>query len=175
FSWLVLIAATSLGAQVLLTEIFAQTWANVFITAAAVAYCAIVWWKPYEPLAARTMLRKIVVATLFFRFFVVLVTLASSWAGNHFLSERQDLAIDAVATTTENIEAPRSGDDETWFDQIRQAVDIQAQLASLEQRVDVAISYLVDLIVTFVVQTIVFPLGAAAFAVGSIRAVWRRL
>ena len=35
FSWLVLFSASSLGIQVLLTEIFAQTWANVLISVVA--------------------------------------------------------------------------------------------------------------------------------------------
>ena len=173
FSWLALFAAASLGTQILLTEIFQAAWLNALISITVGVYLVCLWWKP--DVAPR--FQKLMVATLFLRFFVVLVALASTLVSEHLVRERQDATLanltNASATIDENV--TRLDAQSSFFDRLGQSVDVGNQIEALGQRVERLIGDIVDLFVTFIVQTIVLPLLTAGVVYISLRALWRWL
>jgi predicted PurR-regulated permease PerM len=115
-----------------------------------------------------------------------MVTLSVGLVDHWVLQERQETALAELTMATEQIEqleeAPPPALDtersildrfESALDASRQALDIEAQISSLQTSVESSISQLIDLIVVFVVQTLLLPLLAFYIAVGSFKWFWR--
>jgi hypothetical protein len=184
FSWLALAASASLGTQMLLTQVFAEPAVNVALTAAVAAYLAVLWWP--RPVAAMKWLLRLAAFIIFLRFVFTSVTLLVGWVDHWVLEERQALAMSQLTQATATIEAleGRSADPlttpdsllqrfESAIDGSRQAFDIQTRLNTLKTRVEESINHLIDLMVLFLVQTLVLPLGAFYLALACFRAFWR--
>ena len=88
--------------------------------------------------------------------------------------------MEQIAQTTENIEELEVQEDasllerfNTFLEEQRQALDVRAQLRALKERVESAIEALVDLIVVFVVQTLILPILGLFVSVWVLKRVWR--
>jgi hypothetical protein len=184
FSWLALAASASLGTQMLLTQVFAEPAVNVALTAVVAAYLAVLWWP--RPVAPMKWLLRLAAFIIFLRFVFTSVTLLVGWVDHWVLEERQALAMSQLTQATATIEAleGRSADPlttpdsllqrfESAIDGSRQAFDIQTRLNTLKTRVEESINHLIDLMVLFLVQTLVLPLGAFYLALACFRAFWR--
>lgn len=169
FSWLVLMAAVSLGLQMLLTELFATTWANVAVTVVLLAAAA---WAWRQPTPTSQLVVRAAAVMLLVRFAVVAAALASSAIAQGFLAEREAQSVAFLSQTTSTIEAgtppavPPAADDSSmmerfneFLDDQRSALDVQARLNNLQERVESAIGHVINLIVIYLVQTIVIPVG----------------
>ncbi len=188
FSWLALLACVSLGTQILLAEVAANAWMNGALSAAAAAALLAMWIPAAAPL--RLPLLRLTVVLLFARFLFALVTLTTGVVDQLVLAERQQEALERIELTRERIEelqqqpgeAAPPGDASApsvlqrfgaFLDDQRQALDVKAQLDALTERVENAIEELVNLIVVFVVQTILVPVAALLLAYWGLRALWR--
>jgi ABC-type multidrug transport system fused ATPase/permease subunit len=184
FSWLALAASASLGAQMLLSEIFAEPLVNAALTLTVIVYLLILWWP--RPLPSLGWMLRLAGLIVFLRFLFSVVTLTVGWIDHWVLAERQQEAITQLSDTTRELEeledAEISPDAtersvlerfESALDSSRQALDVESQLEALSSRVEDSISQLIDLIVLFVVQTLMLPLGAFYLALASFRWFWR--
>ena len=89
--------------------------------------------------------------------------------------------MERIAQTTQNIEVLQAEETDssllerfsTFLDEQRQAFDVRAQLIALKERVESAIEAMVDLIVVFVVQTLILPILGLFTAVWILKRVWR--
>ena len=61
---------------------------------------------------------------------------------------------------------------ESFIDEGRQLLDLEAQLDTLKDRTESTIDQLLALIVLFIVQTILVPIGAFWLALGAFRWFW---
>lgn len=184
FSWLALAASASLGAQLLLTEIFAEPAVNLVLTVVVGIYLLVLWWP--RPLPNLAWLLRMAAFVIFVRFLFTMVSLSVGLVDQWVLQERQELALAELTQTTEQIEAleempapPLDTEQsildrfESALDSSRQALDLEAQISSLQTSVESSISQLIDLIVVFVVQTLMLPLLAIYAAIGSFKWFWR--
>ncbi|MCZ6855056.1 MAG: hypothetical protein O7G86_14185 [Gammaproteobacteria bacterium] len=178
FSWLAFVASASLGTQMLMTELSSNVWITGLLTVTVLGYLFVLWW-PGE-VAGREILLKICLVLIFTRFVFTTVTLASGWINSALLVDRQDASMAQIAQTTENIEELEVQEDasllerfNTFLDEQRQALDVRAQLRALKERVESAIEALVDLIVVFVVQTLILPILGLFVSVWVLKRVWR--
>jgi len=184
FSWLALAASASLGTQMLLTEIFSEPAINVILSAVAGLYLLVLWWP--KPLPGFAWLLRVAAFLIFIRFLFTMVTLSVGWVDHWVLQERQEQALAELSAATERIEdleqAPQPAIDteqsimerfESALDGSRQALNIEARLAELRASVEDSISQLIDLIVIFLVQTLMLPIVAIYVAIGSFRWFWR--
>jgi len=186
FSWLTLLAATSLGAQILLAEMFATPFANAVLTIAVILALTL-RFVPAKPFANGML--KIAVALALLRFMVAIVALTTSAIASAFLVEREQASVAFLSETSAIVEqtadAPRPpttssprgalerfGD---LLDDARAAVDLDERLAELKQRVESAIGHVVNLIVVYLVETVLLPLTLLAVAWGALRGTIRRL
>jgi hypothetical protein len=173
FSWLVLMASVSLGLQMLLTELFATPWANALVSVVLIVAAALVWRRhDARDLADHRVLR-VALMFLLVRFAVVGAALASSAITHGFLAEREQGSIEFLSQTSSNIEAtnnaavePLTTPSESMVDRFneflddqRDALNMQAKLESLQRQVESAIGHVINLIVIYLVQTIVVPMG----------------
>jgi hypothetical protein len=187
FSWLVLLACASLGTQMLLAEIMGNLWLSVALTATALPALAALWWP--ERIPGSAFLLRLCVLAVFVRFVFAAVSLTTAWVDHAVLAERQESALAQISQTRERIETlnqqtrPLPGETEesmldrfsAFLDDQRRAMNIEARLAALSDRVESAINELIRLIVIFTVQTILVPVTALWAALAGFRWSWSRL
>lgn len=179
FSWLALVACASLGTQMLMTELLSNVWISSLLSVTVLAYLFVLWWP--KGFAGREILLKICLLLVFIRFVFTVVTLASGWINSAVLVDRQEASMERIAQTTENIELRQVEDTDasllerfsTFLDEQRQVFDVRAQLLALKERVESAIEALVDLIIVFVVQTLILPILGLFASVWVLKRVWR--
>ncbi len=179
FSWLALVACASLGTQMLMTELLSNVWISSLLSVTVLAYLFVLWWP--KGFAGREILLKICLLLVFTRFVFTVVTLASGWINSAVLIDRQEASMERIAQTTENIELLQVEDTDasllerfsTFLDEQRQVFDVRAQLLALKERVESAIEALVDLIIVFVVQTLILPILGLFASVWVLKRVWR--
>ena len=183
FSWLVLMASASLGVQLVLTDIFASPWLTALLSVLVLA-ASVALFLPRMP--GRALLLRACALALFVRYLFALVTLACALANSAFLAERQDQALatlDAVTTAVAAVPEPALPlEDPSMLDRLGQFIEqqadnlqIQERLQALQQRVESGVAEMINLIVVFILQTILFPAAALYCALAAFRLGWRWL
>jgi ABC-type multidrug transport system fused ATPase/permease subunit len=179
FSWLALLACVSLGVQLLLTEALVSDMFNAAISAAGVLLVLALWLPAAA--AARSVLLRAFIVLIFVRFLFAVVALTTAWVDQTILAERQIRAMQQIEITQSHLEemqeeappldAPAEADDSSllqrfgaFLDDRRQAMNVEAQLDALTERVENAIEEVIHLLVVFTVQTILVPVGALVLA-----------
>lgn len=187
FSWLALLACASLGTQMLLAEIMGNLWMSGALTAAVMLGLMALWWPRRMP-ASATLLR-LCAAMVFARFLFGVVSLTTAWVDHAVLAERQEAALEQISQTQKGIESmreqplaePDAGTSSMldrfneFIDEQRRAMNIEAQLQALSDRVETAINEMIKLIVIFTVQTILVPVATLWAALSAFRWSWARL
>lgn len=174
FSWVMLVCAVSLGAQIAVQEIAMSGWSNWALSAAAllaVAACMVAQrWRSPTTRAAETLLLGAVVMFIFLRFIVGGAAWVSQTIGEQFLSERRDVAVAYLADTQQQIEAldtdVRTPDDsQSWLDSITNYAESQLRWFDVEKRlkdlgdvIERAVEQIVNLMVVFILQALLLPL-----------------
>ena len=106
----------------------------------------------------------------------------------HFLTQREESAVDFLSQTQTRIEstteiAPPAGTStdsvlgrlNKFLDDQKQALDIENRLTRLRLDVEAAVEQVVNLIVVYVIETLILPLGFLVVAWGLAKQAWRRL
>ncbi len=170
FSTLVLVAVASIGVQMLLGELFGTAWVSVATTAAAACLLWHIWLSRLPRLLVGAC-----VSVVFARFIFVLAGLAGMWIDNAVLHERQAQAFDELSAVSQSVAAaqapdlPESADapDGGLLDRFGRALGDagrdfgwQQRLDELRTRAERGISAVINLIIVFVLQTIVIPIAA---------------
>jgi hypothetical protein len=164
-------------------------WINGALSVAALAYLAALWWPGAA--APRTVLMRAFTLAVFARFLFAVITLITAWVDQTVLADRQTAALDQMEITQARIEAlqeepgsadpPANPDTEPsvlerfgeYLDGRRQALDVQAQLGALTDRVESTIMELINLLVLFTVQTLLVPVLALLSAYWTFIWLWR--
>ncbi|MEM6707268.1 MAG: hypothetical protein AAF648_00630 [Pseudomonadota bacterium] len=191
FSWLVLMASASLGVQTVLTQIFASLWLNLGLTlVASLGILALLW--PRLPL--RDWWLRLCALALFARFLIALVTLLTTLANSLFLAEREAIAraelerVSGIVESQNEVVLAESTEDTArdpdagimdrlgrYLGRQADALNVQQRLAALRESAEAAITGVINLIVIFVLQTVLFPLGALWLTVRSFQLLTSRL
>ena len=182
FSWLALLASASLGTQMLMTELLANPWVSATLTLSAGIYVVALWWPGGA--STRYVLLRLCAAMVFARFLFAAVTLVSGWVDQSLLADKQAAGMAELKLTRDQLEqaqpeAPATTESSVLerfsalIDENRQALDIDAQLSGLRERIETTIERLIELMVVFLVQTIVIPVAGLAAAYGCIKGFWR--
>lgn len=155
FSWVMLLSATSIGMQQLLLELSIWWGMSALFSVAAISW-----------LLARGQRRQWRIVTTRALLFVMLLRLAlpfslllGQWVHGHFLQERYEQSTAAVEQTAERLRTfdPEQAD-QSLFERI---VGDSNLLPDLDEIADVAadlVGRLIDLIVLFLLETVVLPL-----------------
>ncbi len=188
FSWLTLLAATSLGVQIMLGEMFATTAVNVALSVVVVLGLVALWWPRSQSAAWRSTVLRLAATLLFVRFAIVVATLGTGFVNEHFLMQREEASMDFLSQTRTRIEsntdatpAPSTSTDSVLerlnklIDDKKQALDIESRLTQLRLDVEDAVEQVVNLIVVYVIETLILPLIFLVVAWGLVKQAWRRL
>lgn len=188
FSWLTLMAASSLGIQLLLGQMFASVVVNVALTISIVAALVALWWRPAAHRGTRASVLRLTATFVFVRFAIALATLGTGLVDEYYLAQREQAAVDSLSHTRNDIDAmntspalPNTTPDSVlerlnkFLDDQRQALDVEARLTRLREHVEAAVENVVDLIVVYVIETLILPLGFLVVAWALVKQVWRRI
>lgn len=172
FSSVMLVAASSLGLQNVLLRI-TSSWGVTAALAVATLLAVITLWWPrlaHNKLAAAAS--RIVLAMLFVRFVIPVLIIATNLVSDVFLAPEQEEATAALEMTSKDIEgmkeaveAPTASEQSiierlnSAIDESLAAVNISQRLDNLKESASNATEHIIDLIVLFVLQTIILPIG----------------
>lgn len=173
FSWVMLMAATSLGIQeLLLTMLSARTFTWLLL-AVALAAGVVNWRRRLEQEALRGWLLRLLTVLLLVRFAVPMMALASEGLYASFMQERYSESTQSIQSVTERI-----GEINSSAESVAQAPEDESLLGSAKRLYQSTIATLdvssyveryksaaagvseqvINLIVVFVVQTVLLPL-----------------
>lgn len=164
FSSLMLVASVSFGVQRTLLAVGGHWAISGLLTALLLAW---VWlrWR-----GSRRLDRWVLLALLL-RFAMPAVTLGSEAAFQWFLAERYQQSQVALSLGTERVgeltvsppvEDPAAGwreRAERWWTQAGSALDVGARVEALKQSASAMTEHIIELIVVFLLQTLILPLG----------------
>ena len=177
FSWIMLASGTSLGVQRVLLDVTAWVWFTALVGLAIVAAALVGWWPgpgPVPPVIRRGVYRLALVLVIL-RFSVPLIailgeTLYSQFLEPQYAASKQKLEQTAETISTINDEARRQlpvGEDESLMASVKRAYASATGVLDVEERIEAfkraaadVSEYAINLIVVFVMHTILFPLAS---------------
>ncbi len=172
FSGVMLVATSSLGLQNVLLRMTRWWVFTALLAAAGIAALLVLWWpapidKGWVLLGTRVLL-----LTLLLRFVVPALIIGTNLVATQFLASEQRVATAALEATRDDIEqlnedpAPPSPAErsmlERFGDSVRQnlkSLDVEGRLERLRESTANASEHIINLIVLFVLQTILMPLA----------------
>lgn len=173
FSWVVLMAATSLGIQELLLTIFsAKVFAWILIAVAA-TLGVLMWNKRMQLHPLRALLARLLLLLLVVRFAVPVMALANEGLYTTFMSERYATSQQSIQAVTEKIgEINRSaessastpeddsllGSAKRLYQSTVESLDVSSYVQRYQSAAADVSEQVVNLIVVFVMQTLLLPL-----------------
>lgn len=172
FSAVMLVATSSLGLQNVLLRMTGWWGFTALLGAAGLAALVVLWWP--APLNNRWLIvgTRLLLVTLVLRFLVPALVIGTNLVAGQFLEHEQRAATLALEAASERIEAiqqesaaPAPADRsmlERFSESVRgtlQSLDVEGRLERLKESVGNASEHIVNLIVLFVLQTILLPIA----------------
>lgn len=192
FSTLALLASVSLGLQITLSKIMASAWLSGLFTGVAVLYLVVLWRTQTQSSTRLKSFGRALGLVLFLRFFLAVVLLATYGVDSLFLQRMQDEATANLTLTSDSIQtinqpSPRgSAEPEGLFDRTaeslsqllnstRQSLDIADQLQDVQNRAESSVEEIINLIVVFLLQTLLIPIATLYLCGWLLRKYWEHL
>ena len=146
------------------------------------------WWRSERGNTLRAAVLRLTATFIFLRFALVLATLGTGFVNEYFLTQREAASVDFLSQTRAQIESandtivpsPTAQDSllerfNAFIDDQRRTLDVEGRLARLKQDVESAVEHVVNLIVVYVIETLLLPLGFLVVAWGLVKLTWRRI
>jgi len=174
FSWVVMMSGTSLGIQRIFISITSSSIIVWLLSFLCIFYAVILWSNKNKVSKNwRTYFKKSLVLIAFMRFSVPMIAVINEALFISFLQPQYEISqsqLEMVSTDIEVINELSKNEFkqnkntglmdkvEEWFDKTEQKLDFQTQINSLKQAAADVSEQIINMIVVFVVQTIIFPL-----------------
>jgi hypothetical protein len=184
FSWVMLICTTSLGIQSILLNIFSSSNFSISVTAILILTVLFIWNQCSSSTELKNILYRFAAFLIILRFFIPLMAITSDGLYKAFLeptyieSTRQlEQSNTTIASLSENKRINNEATDKSWYDvmssnidSVIDSIDVDRYYRQLKEEADNLTSHIIDLIVVFTMQTILFPLLFIWLAMKLIRA-----
>lgn len=171
FSWLVLASGVSLGIQRLLIVMTGSMGFTLLVSIVMVAALATYWWRQPSSTIARVMMRMALVL-LVLRFVVPVIALLNQGVYWYFLQpqyESSQAVLEQSGLDLQQQQGPNNvavaPQDEAMLDRLKRvyasasnAVDFNARLDRMKQTASDMSEKILNLMVVFIVQSLLFPL-----------------
>lgn len=173
FSGVMLIAASSIGLQLIVLEITSWWGVTAVLVAATVIALIAFWWPGASDKRFWAVTLRVLLVTLFVRFAVPVLIVGTAAISNVFLAPGQQAATEALEATSSEIEAmdddtmvSSTGEDRSLMDRLGKMLDdsiesinVGDRIRDLKDKASNASEHIVELIAIFVLQTIIMPLA----------------
>lgn len=170
FSWVMLICSVSLGIQSLLLTIFSSLYFSIAVAVALILMAIFIWRTQTSSRQLKNILYRMAAFFFILRFFIPVMAVSSDGMYKAFLEavyvtstqqlEYSDRAITAISKEGTQIETENK--DVPWYKSLSsdfsKTFDVERRVEQLKIEVENLTSHIIDLIVIFVLQTILFPL-----------------
>lgn len=186
FSWIMLASSASLGVQ----QVFLSISSTLFVTAVFVLFLAvflITLWRPdlFNPQLSK-FIKLSVIFLVFIRFSVPLATLASEGLYRLFLQEQYKESTVSLTKTSEDISKLSAEETESYaakeegivekakriFNSTSQSMSIDKQIDKYKQVAAQTTEHAINIIVVFILQTIIIPLLFLWLSYKACRQIW---
>ena len=172
FSWVVLVSGTSLGIQQVLINVTASTGFSIVVSVALLVGVVFLWLSQRVPTGVRWLAYRLCILLVIIRFAVPVMAICSDTLYVHFLAQQylesqQQLNVTAtrIRTLTEANQPTLPEQELSLLEKTKRvyqsasdAVDVRKRIAALKTAATDLSEYAIDLIVVFVMETILFPL-----------------
>jgi len=189
FSWVMLASSASLGVQKVLLTISSTTAVNVVFVGVLILFLISLWRVNLFNPSVNRYLKLSVVVLLFVRFSVPIAMLASEGIYNYFLKEqylesssslekaKQDISLISEADTKQYLEEDEGIVEKAKriFSATTQGMSINQQLDKYQKLASDTTEHAINIIVVFVLQTILIPLLFIWLTYRSCRLLWIKL
>lgn len=171
FSTVVLVSGAALGIQRILIEITAWHWFSLFCVLVLLATVIVIWRGETVAGEYKQLLYRVATIFIVIRFMVPMIAIVNEGIYLVFLQTQYEESKQQLELTGNEIEqmnpqaeSSNQADDDSFvskmkalYDSASSAMDIQAQLESLKQIVSDLSRHALNMMVVFVLQTIVMP------------------
>ena len=176
FSWVMLASTTSLGLQRILMTIAAWLGFRVLLSIALLLLLIGIWFSGRFRFDMKIVGVKLIVLAVVVRFAIPLTAIATDRIDVLFLDGTYDRASQNLKQVSVEIDAGDIDVDESlpedsekssgilqkaksFFSGIKDAINVEQRVRSIKEKVTGYIAYIIDLIVVFILQTILIPLA----------------
>ena len=172
FSWIMLLASSSLGVQQLLLSMSAWHGILIGLVIGGFALIAVTWFGNESTRWARSFLVRFFLLMTILRFMMPVISVANEWVYDAFLESRYSEASQQLKTATDDLDRINSEvivqpveessglldkAKEIYRSAVKQ-IDLTKRLNEYSQIADKVSENIIWLIAVFLMQTIVFPL-----------------
>ncbi len=195
FSALALVASVSLGLQLTLGQMVTSPWLSGLLSIAVLAYL-VVLWRPAGAASGSSKLigrvLQVLGVVVFLRFLLAAMLLLTHAVDQAFLAAKQDEAVASLSSASNSIEQLQQQSTDTrlgaegegffdrtgaqlrdFLDSSRQTLDLKQQLAEVEAQVENSVEEIINLIVIFLLQTLLLPVASLWLCAWVLRNFWR--
>lgn len=173
FSWIVLAASTSLGAQIILLKIGTTVLANYLVLLSGGILLVSIWTSILTGSPWRNILIKASILLLFIRFLIPLVVLTNEVVYTSILSSTyissqavlenvesdvQELQKQDNSSVSDESKEGFLGSVSRFYERTTKSMNLSAQYKEYDEKITNASKHIINLIAVFIFQTIVFPL-----------------
>ena len=173
FSWVMLACTTSLGIQGILLKIFSSHTFSLIVSTALILLIIFIWRKDMVSRRVLQVMYRSVVFLIILRFFIPFMAISSEGLYRAFLESDfiestdslQNARTDVEQFNDQNREISETRQDRSWYEEITEnlsnamnSLNIKKRYAELQLAVEDVTIDLINLIVVFTLQTILFPL-----------------
>ena len=186
FSWIMMLATSSLGVQKILLSMSAWHGLLIGLTLVGLLIIASVYWlrSPYW----RQVLQRVFLFLLLLRFMMPAISIANDWVYRNFLeadyaaaSAELDQARVAISKINEEVQEERTREEPEGlierardvYRAVKSSIDIDARLEEYKVAAESISENTLRLIVVFMMQTLVFPLIFLFIMLGLLRRLTR--
>ena len=189
FSSVMLVATSSLGLQNILLNMTSWWGVTAFLVLAGLFLLGVTWWPGGVKAAMNSVAVRLFLAATFMRFALPILIVGTHVVFNTFLESEHDAATAMLEATSTEIEefnrqeaAPEVSGGETslldrlgemWDSSVRQ-LNVSGRIERLKESASNASEQIINLIVIFVLQTIILPLAFLWLVVEGLKAIASR-
>lgn len=173
FSWVMLASTASLGIQKIFLSISSSWMCSLLLTLLLAVMVIFAWQPGLCNQSVKGIIKKSFLVMFFIRFSIPVAAIGSELLFNTFLAQQYTESTQKLQQTQEAItslsksdttEKSSKGDEgmldkaKKWFDSATQTMDIEARIEEYKKAAADATRQTINLIVVFVIQTVIFPL-----------------
>jgi hypothetical protein len=173
FSWVMLASTASLGIQKMFLTM-SSSWISSAILAVLLVIAVItLWWPGVLSPSQRLFTKRVLLVVVFIRFSVPIAAIGSELLYDVFLAQQytestekleqtkeaiSSLSQQTQAEIAENVDEDMIDKAKKWLNSASQAMDMDARFQQYADAAAEATRHTINLIVVFVIQTVIFPL-----------------
>lgn len=173
FSWVMLICTTSIGIQTILLAIFSSLFFSVVVAILLFLMVLFLWKYQASSINLRNILYRVTAFIIILRFFIPIMAITSDGLYKAFLEQTYTISRDHLEkseTTITNLskdnqQINNEAIDKSWYERLSNSIndaidsiDVNTRVEQLEKEAEDLTKHIINLIVVFTMQTILFPL-----------------